>query len=86
MDTCTYRQTWKRSGRSAGERGKQEAAAKSKLSYQEAKTLIRNKRLADFKQRNGGYYPEQDPSLTITPQTDHVIPVKNRSPHEKDWN
>ena len=28
MDTCTYRHTWKRSGRSAGERGKQEAAAK----------------------------------------------------------
>ena len=28
MDTCTYRHTWKRSGLSAGERGKQEAAAK----------------------------------------------------------
>ena len=28
VDTCTYRHTWKRSVRSAGERGKQEAAAK----------------------------------------------------------
>ena len=28
IDTCTYRHTWKRSGRSADERGKQEAAAK----------------------------------------------------------
>ena len=60
MDTCTYRHTWKRSGRSAGERGKQEAAAKSKLSYQEAKKLIRNKRIADLKHRNGGYNPQQD--------------------------
>ena len=45
MDTCTYRHTWKRIGRSAGERGKQEAEPKSKLNYQEAKPLIRNKRL-----------------------------------------
>ena len=43
MDTCTYWHTWKRSG-------KQE----SKLSYQDAKTLFRNKRLADFKHSNGG--------------------------------
>ena len=28
VDACTYRHTWKRSGRSAGERGEQEAAAK----------------------------------------------------------
>ena len=26
----------------------------------EAKTLIRNKRLADLKHRNGGYNPQQD--------------------------
>ena len=49
MDTCTYRHTWERSGRSPGEREEQEAVAKFKLSYQKAKTLIRNKRLADFK-------------------------------------
>jgi len=60
---------------------------KSKLSYQEAKTLIRNKRRADFKHRNGGYNPQQD----TTPRTDHDIPAKNMSlqtawPHEKDWN
>ena len=60
MDTCTYRQIWKRSDRSAGERGKQKQQPKSKLSYQEAKTLIRNNRLADFKHRNGGYNPQQD--------------------------
>ena len=33
---------------------------KSNLSYQGAKMLIRNKRLADFKHRNGGYNPQQD--------------------------
>ena len=61
MDTCTYRHTWKRSGRSAGERGMhQKQQPKSKLSYQEAKTLIRNKRQADFKHKNGGYNPQQD--------------------------
>ena len=49
MDTCTYWHTWKRSG-------KQE----SKLSYQDAKTLFRNKRLADFKHINGGCNPQQD--------------------------
>ena len=32
---------------------------KSKLSYQEAKTLIRNKRLADSKHRNGDYNPNK---------------------------
>jgi len=32
----------------------------SKLSYQEAKTLIRNKRITDFKHRNEGYIPQQD--------------------------
>ena len=72
--------------------GSKKQQPKSKLSYQEAKTLIRNKRLADFKHRNGGYNPPtRHPSLTIAPQTDHDIPAKNRSlqtakPHEKDWN
>ena len=31
--------------------------------HQEAKTLIRNKRLADIKHRNGGYNPQQDTLL-----------------------
>ena len=34
--------------------GSKKQQPKSKLSYQEAKTLIRNKRLADFKHINGG--------------------------------
>ena len=40
----------------AKERSKKQQP-KSKLSYQEAKALIGNKRLADFKHRNGGYNP-----------------------------
>ena len=35
------------------------SSPKSKLSYHEAKVLIRNKRLADFKHRKGGYNPQQ---------------------------
>ena len=35
--------------------GSKKQQPKSKLSYQEAKMLIRNKRLADFRHRNGGY-------------------------------
>ena len=40
--------------------GSMKQQPKSKLSYQETKTLIRNKRLADFKHRNGGYNPQND--------------------------
>ena len=40
--------------------GSKKQQPKSKLSYQEAQTLIRHKRLADFKHRNGGYNPQQD--------------------------
>ena len=40
--------------------GSKKQQPKSKLSYQEAKTLIRNKRLTDFKHRNGGYNVQQD--------------------------
>ena len=40
--------------------GSKNQQSNSKLSYQRAKTLIRNKRLADLKQRNGGYSPQQD--------------------------
>ena len=42
-------------------------APKSKLSYQEPKTLIRNQRLADFKHRNGGYNPRQDTLRSLSP-------------------
>ena len=40
--------------------GSKKQQHKSKFSYQEAKKLIRNKRLADFKHRNGGYNPQHD--------------------------
>ena len=40
--------------------GSKKQQTKSKLSYQEANTLIRNKRLADFKHRHWGYSPQQD--------------------------
>ena len=40
--------------------GSKKQQPKSKLSYQEAKTPIRNKRLADLKHRNGGYNPPKD--------------------------
>ena len=42
-----------------GKEGSKKQQPKSKLSYQEAKTLIRNKRLADFKHRNRGYNSQQ---------------------------
>ena len=74
MDTCTYRHTWKRSGRSAVSRGKQEAATKIQTKLPRSKTLIRNKRLADFKHKNGGY-TTRHPSLNIAPRTDHDIPA-----------
>ena len=59
--------------------GNKEQQPKSKLSYQEAKTLIRNKGLADYKHRNGGYDPPtRFPSPTIAPRTYIDIPAKNR--------
>ena len=73
MDTCTYRHTWKRSGRSAGERGKQEAAAK-------IQTLIRNKRLADFKHRNGGYNPQPD-TLRLLSRHEQTMIFRLRTGH-----
>jgi len=62
MDTCTYRHTWKRSGRSAGKGSRQQKSSNpnQNLIHQEAKTLIRNKRIAYFKHRNAGYKPQQD--------------------------
>ena len=60
VDTCIHRHTWTRSGRSAGERGKQEAEAQIRPSLPRSKTLIRNKKLSDFKHRNRSYTPQQD--------------------------
>ena len=40
--------------------GSKKQQLKFKLSYQEAKKLIRNKRIADLKHRNGGYNPPKD--------------------------
>ena len=79
--------------------GSKKQQPKSNLSYQEAKTLIRNKMLADFKHINGGYTPQQDThrllsrheqTMIFRLRTDHDIPAKNRpllttQPHEKDW-
>ena len=61
------------SGRSAGERGKQEAAAK-------IQTLIRNKRLADFKHRNGGYNPQQD-TLRLLSRHEQTMIFRLRTGH-----
>ena len=60
MDTCTYRHTWKEVSDQLTKEGSKKQQPKSKLSYQEAKTLISSKRLADIKHRNGGYDPQQD--------------------------
>ena len=53
---------------------------KSKLSYQEAKTLIRNKRLADFKHKNGGYNPQQD-TLRLLSRHKQIIIFRLRTGH-----
>ena len=73
MDTCIYRHTWKRSGRSAGKRKKQEPAAKMQ-------TLIRNKRLADFKHSNGGYNPQQD-TLRLLSRHEQTMIFRLRTGH-----
>ena len=53
---------------------------KSILSYQEAKTLIRNKRLADFKHRNGGYNPQQD-TLRLLSRHEQTMIFRLRTRH-----
>ena len=58
MDTCTYRHTWKRGGRSTGKRRKQEAAAKIKTKL--SKKAHQKQEIADYQHRNGGYNPQQD--------------------------
>ena len=53
---------------------------KSKLSYQEAKTLIRNKRLADFKHRNGVHGPQQD-TLRLLSRHEQTMIFRLRTDH-----
>ena len=60
--------------------GSKKQQPKSKLSYHEAKTLIRNKRLADFKHRNGGYIPQQD-SLRLLSRQQHTMIFRLRTGH-----
>ena len=64
---------------SAGKRGKQEAAAKIQT-YQEAKTLTRNNRLADSKHRNGGYNPQQD-TLRLLSRHEQTMIFRLRTGH-----
>ena len=60
--------------------GSKKQQPKSKLSYQEAKTLIRNKRLADFKHRNGGYNPQQD-TLRLLSRHEQTMIFRLRTGH-----
>ena len=59
---------------------------KSKLSYQEAKTLIRNKRLADFKHRNGGNNPQQDTLRLLSRHEQTMILAKTWQTKSTPWN
>ena len=61
------------------------------LIHQEAKTLIRNKRLAYFKHRNAGYKPQQD-SLRLLSRHEQIMifrlitgHCRLRSHIKKDW-
>ena len=60
--------------------GSKKQQSKSKLSYQEAKTLIRNKRLSDFKHRNGGYNPQQD-TLRLLSRHEQTMIFRLRTGH-----
>ena len=60
--------------------GSKKQQLKSKLSYQEAKTLIRKKRLADFKHRNGGYNPQQD-TLRLLSRHKQILIFRLRTGH-----
>ena len=60
--------------------GSKKQQPKSKPSYQEAKTLIRNKRLADFKHRNGGYNPHQD-TLRLISRHEQTMIFRLRTGH-----
>ena len=63
-----------------GKEGSKKQQPKSKLSYQEAKTLIRNKRLADFKHRNGGYNSQQD-TLRLLSRHEQTMIFQLRTGH-----
>ena len=60
--------------------GSKKKQPKSKLSYQEAKTLIRNKRLSDFKHINGGYNPQQD-TLRLLSHHEQTMIFRLRTGH-----
>ena len=67
------------------------SSPKSELSYHEAKTLMRNKRLADFKHRNGGYNPQQY-TLRLLSRHEQTMIFRLRTGHcrlrshmKKDW-
>ena len=60
--------------------GSKKQQPNSKLSYQESKTLIRNKRLADFKHRHGGYNPHQD-ILRILSRHEQTMIFRLRTGH-----
>ena len=60
--------------------GSKKQQPKSKFSYQEAKMLIRNKKLADFKHRNGGYKPQQD-TLRLLPRHEQTMIFRLRKGH-----
>ena len=60
--------------------GSKKQQPKSKLSYQEAKSLIRNKRLADFKHRNGDYNHQQD-TIRLLSRNDQTMIFLLRTGH-----
>ena len=62
------------------EEGSKKQQPKSILTYQEAKTLIRNNRLADFKLRNGGYNPQQD-TLRLLSRHEQTMIFQLRTGH-----
>ena len=61
--------------------GSKKQQPKSKLSYQEEKTLIRNKRLDDFKHRNGGYNPQQDTLRFLISRHEQTMIFRLRTGH-----
>jgi len=60
--------------------GSKKQQPKSKLSYQEVKTLITNKRLADFQHRNGGYNSQQD-TLRLLSRHEQTMIFRLRTGH-----
>ena len=60
--------------------GSKKQQPNSKLSNQEANTLIRNKRLADFKHINGGYNTQQD-TLRLLSRHEQTLIFRLRTGH-----